>query len=264
MKKTLCRVILVICAFAMLYVFYDKHDFLAVSCIDNLPAMEMAYLMIGEETEDMTMHLVYQLARRNIVKVTVKSLAGSGIIWKVGNDMVIASNKHLLMNDVKADITFCNNETVTAQILGYSQQYDVGFVKVSEGAMTDTLLRYIYEAVPETFPYETMDDKTSFLKEYGGARVIQVGVDYDNNHVDYSVGAVKELEFSPLFNTNIIVSNCYAKAGMSGGGIFDERGRLLGMVSGGDVSSNKKESETTYSIPAKLIQEEYELIISER
>jgi hypothetical protein len=51
---------------------------------------------------------------------------------------------------------------------------------------------------------------------------------------------------------------------MSGGGIFDERGRLLGMVSGGDVSSNKKESETTYSIPAKLIQEEYELIISER
>jgi S1-C subfamily serine protease len=53
---------------------------------------------------------------------------------------------------------------------------------------------------------------------------------------------------------------------MSGGGVFDENGRLLGMVSGGDVSdeSTKKESEITYSIPASLVQEEYEQILFER
>jgi hypothetical protein len=51
---------------------------------------------------------------------------------------------------------------------------------------------------------------------------------------------------------------------MSGGGIFDSDGRLLGMISGGEVSddSSKKESDITYSIPAGLIQTEYELLIN--
>jgi hypothetical protein len=52
---------------------------------------------------------------------------------------------------------------------------------------------------------------------------------------------------------------------MSGGGIFDMKGRLLGMISGGEVLevSKKKESGITYSIPAGLIQEEYEQILSD-
>jgi S1-C subfamily serine protease len=268
MKKTLCRVILIlgIFALAVLYVFYGKQDFNVVSCIDTLPALKTAYFTMGEETEDMTMHLVYQLARRNIVKVTAKSFAGSGIIWKIDNDIIIASNKHILMNDVKANITFCNGDIVLADVIGYSQQYDIGFVRVDDSFLTDKLLRYIYDVVPVIFPCETNEDRISFFNSYGGLEVMQVGINYDNGDIEYCMGTIKELEFQPLFNTNIIVSNAYAKAGMSGGGIYDDSGRLLGMISGGDVppQSNKKESDTTYSLPARLIQEEYELIISER
>jgi hypothetical protein len=270
MKKTLCRVLLmlIIFAVAVLYVFCGKHDFTPVSCIDNLPAVELALDIILKnelETEDLAMHLVYQLARRNIVKVTVKSSAGSGIIWKIDNDIVIVSNKHLLMNDVKAEIVFCNGETATADIIGYSQQYDIGFVKVNESNITSKLLRDIYEAVPVIFASETENDREAFAENYGGVKIMQVGANIDNMIVDYSEGTIKELSFVPLFNTNIIVSNCYAKAGMSGGGIFNGEGRLLGMVSGGEVpdGSSKKESEITYSIPAGLIQGEYNQIISD-
>ena len=47
---------------------------------------------------------------------------------------------------------------------------------------------------------------------------------------------------------------------MSGGGTFDESGRFLGMISGGDVAeeSERKEAEITYSIPSALIAAEYE------
>ena len=54
-------------------------------------------------------------------------------------------------------------------------------------------------------------------------------------------------------------------SGMSGGGVFDESGRLLGMISGGDVPENseKREAELTYSIPPVLIQMEYEKILED-
>jgi hypothetical protein len=219
------------------------------------------------EREDTAMYLVYQLARRNIVKVTVKSSAGSGIIWKINDDnIVIVSNKHILKNDVKANIVFCNGEEAVADVIGYSQQYDIGFVSIDKSYITDKLLRDIYEVVPDIYPSETSDDKSEFLQEYGHSKIIQVGVNYDDNVVEFTIGTVKELEFIPLFNTNIVVSNCYAKAGMSGGGVFDDRGKLLGMISGGYVTaeSTKKESDVTYSIPAGLIQEEYEQILFER
>ena len=50
---------------------------------------------------------------------------------------------------------------------------------------------------------------------------------------------------------------------MSGGGVFEESGRLLGMISGGDVPENagQREAEVTYSIPPALIAAEYEMLI---
>jgi hypothetical protein len=275
MKNSFCRVLLILIIFAIdvSYFLNNRHDFRAVSCIDELPARELAYRAAMSDmktlknelgTEDIAMHLVYQLARRNIVKVTAKNSAGSGIIWRIDNEITIVSNKHLLMNDVSANITFCNGEEAVAEVIGYSQQYDIGFVKVDGSYMTDKLLRDIYEAYPVIFHSETQLDKDTFAEKYQDARIMQVGVDLDNVIVDYSVGNAKELKFLPLFNTNVIVSRCYAKAGMSGGGIFDSDGRLLGMISGGEVSddSSKKESDITYSIPAGLIQTEYELLIN--
>ena len=47
---------------------------------------------------------------------------------------------------------------------------------------------------------------------------------------------------------------------MSGGGVFDAVGRLLGMISGGEVSEDAeiREAEVSYSLPAALILEEYD------
>jgi hypothetical protein len=201
----------------------------------------------------MAMRLVYQLARRNVVKVAVKSSAGSGIIWKIDDDIVIVSNKHLLMEDVEAKVTFCNGEVAEAKVIGYSQQYDIGFVRVGTIDEASAYIREIYNAVPVSYPYEAEEDKAAFIEKYGNTMIMQVGVDYDNIVVDYTLGTVKGLEFSPLFNTNVLVS---------GGGIFDDNGRLLGMISGGDVAADSKvkESQTTYSLPAGLIEAEYELL----
>lgn len=248
-----------------------KNTFAAGLCISEQTAVKMAETAglrtAGEGefcAEDMGMQIVYQLAKRSIVKVVVKDAAASGIIWRIEDGIVIVSNKHLLIKDVTAGIVFGNGETVTADVVGYSQQYDIGFVKIPKGAVTDNVLRDIYEAVPILYETESEEARTAFGLEYAARRVLQVGAVIDRNTANISVGSVVGLKYVPLFNTNVLETSCFSRAGMSGGGVFDEGGRCLGMISGGEVpeDSERREAEITYSIPSVLIASEYEAISS--
>ncbi|MDE7273700.1 MAG: serine protease [Lachnospiraceae bacterium] len=254
-------------------IYWDTHEFVVTACVSErtaIRAANVAGLKIAEkgefDAEDIGMQIVYQLAKRSIVKVVVKDAVGSGIIWRIEDGVVIASNRHLLMKDVKAEIVFGSGESVIADGIGYSQQYDIGFVRIPEEAVTDNILRNIYEAVPVLYDAESEDGKTAFIQEYSGKRVLQMGAVIDPGTVSFSTGSVKGLTFVPLFNTNVLETACFSKAGMSGGGVFDEGGRFLGMISGGEVpeEARKKEAEISYSIPAALIASEYEAITTER
>ncbi len=211
----------------------------------------------------MVMQVVYQLARRSVVKVVVKDFTGNGIIWKIDDEIVIVSNKHLLGKDVKAEIVFCNGETFHADIMGYSQQYDIGFARIAETAVSNSVLREIYEAVPVLYEVDSEEKRETFAQNWAGKRILQTGAAAGQRVADFSLGTVRGIRFVPLFNTMVLETDCFSRAGMSGGGVFEESGRLLGMISGGDVPENagQREAEVTYSIPPALIAAEYEMLI---
>lgn len=205
----------------------------------------------GVQMEDARMQVVYQLARRSIVKVVVKDSAGSGIVWKIDDEsIVIVSSRHLLMKDVKAQVTFCNEESVDAEIMGYSQQYDIGFLKVDDKKVTANILRNIYEAVPAEYLTDVPVEQS----------VLQIGADLSGNKEHFSTGTILGVGYEPVFNTTVLKTKCYSKAGMSGGGVFDMNGKLLGMISGGEVAEDAeiREAEVSYSIPVTLIADEYD------
>ena len=250
--------------------FRGKDGLATASCVSERTAVKMARAAglnvtgTGElNAEDIRMQIVYQLARRSIVKVIVKDSAGSGTIWKIEDGIVIVSNKHLLKKDVQAEIVFGNGTTATADVIGYSGQYDIGFVRIQEGAVADSVLRDIYEAVPLLYEAGSEEEKAAFEAGYLRKQVLQVGAVMDQNAVNISTGNVVGLAFVPLFNTNVLVTECFSRAGMSGGGVFDEGGRFLGMISGGELPEDAevREAEITYSIPPSLIEAEYEMII---
>lgn len=275
MKKALSRVSGVLILSGLLYalavgIFGNSYTFNIISCVSDDVAVKAANVAgfnmtdeYGLEMEDIRMQIVYQLARRSVVRVAVKESAGSGIIWKIDDGIVIASNRHLLMKDVKAEVVFCNKEIADAEILGYSQQYDIGFIRIPEEAVTNQILRDIYEAVPAFYETDSEDARNEFASQYGEARILQVGLG-DSKTIDFSTGMIQGLRFVPLFNTHVLETACFSKAGMSGGGVFDEGGRLVGMISGGEVpeDSEKREAELTYSIPPVLIEAEYNAIIN--
>lgn len=268
MKKAFSGIfgILVICGL-VLCVVCERYTFCVITCITGEPVSMAAELAgfhtteeHGLEMEDLMMQVTYQLARRSVVKVTVKDAAGNGLIWRIDDGIVIVSNRHLLMKDVAADVTFLNGETVKAEIMGYSQQYDIGFVKIPESEVTGKTLREVYEVIPVLYETESEGAISRFADQYAGNKVLQVGVDTDKAAGVCFEGTIKGLLFVPVFNTNMLETQGFSMAGMSGGGVFGENGRLFGMISGGDVpeSAEKREAEITYSIPSALIASEYE------
>ncbi|MDE7030271.1 MAG: serine protease [Lachnospiraceae bacterium] len=254
-------------------VFQEKRAFAAGVCVSDKTAVRAAdiaaFRTAGEgelDTGDIRMQIVYQLAKRSVVKVAVKDAAGSGIIWKLEDGIVIVSNRHLLMRDVQAQIGFGSGETAMADVIGYSQQYDIGFARVAQEAVPAGVLRDIYEVVPVFYEMETEADREEFTQLYAGKRVLQLGAPSGQDMVSLSTGIVQGLRFVPLFNTNVLETEAFSRAGMSGGGVFDEGGHFMGMISGGEVpeDAQKREADITYSIPSKLIEAEYETAVNER
>lgn len=249
--------------------FYKPFRYEIVLCVSQIAAEKAADVArfyavseYGLEAENMVMQVVYQLARRSVVKVIVKDFTGNGIIWKIDDEIIIVSNKHLLGKDVRAEIVFCNGETFYADIMGYSQQYDIGFVRIAEDAVSNSVLREIYEAVPVLYEADSEEKREAFAQNWVGKRILQTGAAAGQKAADFSLGTVSGIRFMPLFNTMVLETDCFSRAGMSGGGVFGEDGRLLGMISGGDVPENAEQrvAEVTYSIPPALIATEYEIL----
>lgn len=259
MKRFLKRLIFVAAAAifligAMILNTASGYDFYSGTLISGMHVGFLSWLTDGDQMEDARMQVVYQLARRSIVKVVVKDAAGSGIVWKINDEnIVIVSSRHLLMKDVKAQVTFCDEESADAEIMGYSQQYDIGFLKIEDKNVTANILRDIYEAVPA----EDFSDEADTLTQQS---VLQIGADLNGTKEHFATGTILGVGYEPVFNTNVLRTNCYSKAGMSGGGVFDVYGRLLGMISGGEVAEDAKirEAEVSYSLPTALIADEYE------
>lgn len=265
MKKLLKRLILitVIVIFAGRMISLQMTSEYGVSGQTLISGLHVGLLseLTGEgQMEDARMQIVYQLARRSVVKVAVKDSVGSGIVWKIDEEhIVIVSNRHLLMKDVKAKVTFCNGESADAAMIGYSQQYDIGFLRVEANAVTANVLRDIYEAVPADYVTGGPDSAECFQSEYADRPVLQIGADLSGNKDNFFTGSILGIAYEPVFNTNVLKTKCYSKAGMSGGGVFDVGGRLLGMLSGGEVAEDAehRESERTYSLLVALIADEY-------
>lgn len=259
MKRLLKRLIFVATAAiflvgAMILNTASGYNFYSGTLISGMHVGLLSWLTDGDQMEDAGMQVVYQLARRSIVKVVVKDAAGSGIVWEINDEnIVIVSSRHLLMKDVKAQVTFCDEESADAEIMGYSQQYDIGFLKIEDKNVTANILRDIYEAVPA----EDFSDEADTLTQQS---VLQIGADLNGNKEHFATGTILGVGYEPVFNTNVLRTDCYSKAGMSGGGVFDAYGRLLGMISGGEVAEDAKirEAEVSYSLPTALIADEYE------
>ena len=275
MKRRICATVAAVAVAVIISIFSVNVNGFHMAVFSNIGLADLhtpakvieAYAVSVDEPEgeSLKLRLVCGIAKKSVVKVLMREHAGSGLIWRMDSGrLIIASSRHLLMEDVYASVIFCDGTQTQARILGYSQQYDVGFLCIETKELSESTLRKINAVVPFLDDIEgSVQVRSVFLSERAGADIIQLGVNLGEGGLMFSKGYIMAADFSPVFNCFMIQTKCYARAGMSGGGMFDESGQLIGMISGGDVSetSSSKESEVTYSLPAGTIENEYLAIL---
>lgn len=198
--------------------------------------------------------ILYAEASKSVVRIVMGQYAGSGLIWRMEEEgMIIAANKHLLREAAYGTVTFANEITLRAEILYFSQEYDLGFLFIPRDELTSELLRDCYEVRRIQGILEQGEEQIE------NRNIIQI-TSSQQVASDCYMGVIHGTTFVPEFQSFMLETECYSRAGMSGGGVFDEKGYLLGMIAGGNVEleASVREAEITYSIPVWQIEEEYQ------
>lgn len=178
----------------------------------------------------------------SVVHVTADDYMGSGLVLtKTEEEIVIATSRHLTDTAQTMTVRWCKME-YEAHLTGASDQYDVAFLAVDRKSV-----------IQEPEAVQLPQSEAEWLENtYLGTDVRQYS---DVQEKEMHTGYIVDKSFVEAFHCELLKTNCHARAGMSGGGVFAENGMLLGMIIGGVTP---QEAEETYSLSAWTVIQEYE------
>lgn len=170
----------------------------------------------------------YENVKNSVVRLDMGAAYGSGVIFCLTADaVIIATNRHVLeyWDETSGVVWFPQGYFVDATALGSASESDVGFLRVENGALgLDTLMTL----------RSVCADETAFD---GGEAQIEgfcVGMNRrEQEPVFHEAVFEREERYIELFQSDMLYGHGFAREGMSGGGIFDSCGRLLGLLAGG-------------------------------
>lgn len=172
--------------------------------------------------------------------------------------------------------------SVTGQVIGYSASYDLAYLHVSWEALPPAVEARYRERLEEGWPENSQAQEPEmqgsvfetelFWNEEGrrgavrtdrayqelraGERVVQIGMS-ESASLEYYVGTAQAKEiFISDYNAFMLLNECHAREGMSGGGAFDESGRLIGIIIAGD-------EQGTVCMPMTVVLREYRELLKE-
>ncbi len=214
---------------------------------EGMLALDMLETDTLEETD---CEQAYELVKDCVVRVEMGNAYGSGIVYRITPErIIIVTNAHVLdyWKDESSFVYFTEGYYASATKLGCSARYDVGFLAVDNGYFTyEELETMCYAVVDETI-YDTLQEGES-LFSVGADKELSDLVSYEGTLVDTS-------RYIEEFDNNMLYARGFAKEGMSGGGTFDGKGHLIGMISGGTGQGE------TASVPLPDMIEAYEEVV---
>lgn len=172
----------------------------------------------------------YENVKPCIVRVGMGNAYGSGILWKLtADEVIIATNRHVLdyWRDEDSYVLFPQGYYMDARVLGISEKNDIGFLSVDNGQFTYRELESLRSAFPENAVYEQLEQ---------GDAMFCVGAGPETGETIFYLAELEDTHrYIVDFDAYMLYGYGYARTGMSGGGIFDGYGHLIGMLTGGTM-----------------------------
>lgn len=213
--------------------------------------LALGYL-ITPVSENADCATAYDNVKDCVVSIRMGNANGSGIIWELTPDrIVIVTNKHVLeyWKEENGYIHFPQGYDVDAQVLGTSEQFDVGFIAVSGRQFTYEELQTIRSARVDREAYDSLEQGVEMFLVYAG---------FAEEERQYYEGTVEDpYRYIEELDADMLYGYCFAKAGMSGGGTFDGRGFLIGMTTAGTQQNE------VVSVPVRHIDLAYQEVVAD-
>lgn len=193
----------------------------------------------------------YENVQGSVVLLHMENAYGSGVIWELtpGN-IIVASSKHVLeyWDENSSYVRFSQGYTVSGKLLGISQEYDIGFLAIDNTEFAYSVLEELCCVHWDMLSYQTLqagDDMFCIGAGDGTAEGSSV----------YYQGTIADMWlYIEDFEEYMIYGYGYAEPGMSGGGVFDAKGNLIGLLTGATADGE------TASLPLPVMIEAYEAL----
>lgn len=228
------------------------HLIQTVNALDIYEGMLALDLLTCRVLEEADVTAAYENVKDSVVRLDMGTAYGSGVIFRMTADaVIIATNRHVLeyWDEASGVVRFSQGYYADAAVLGSSAKSDVGFLRVEGDELgVDTLL--ILRSV--------CTDAPSFEDGETQIRGFCVGMDRrEEKPVFYEAVLEREERYIELFQGDMLYGHGFGKEGMSGGGIFDGHGRLLGLLAGGTYQNE------IAGVPVDRVMEAYREIVGE-
>ena len=183
-------------------------------------------------------------------------IAGSGFIMEMTDScLYLCTNRHVVSEYEDWTVYFYNGTEAQGKLVGVSNSYDVGVVAVDCAEISKSLLETLAEADIDLIAWNQIGNEEVTIG------LVRVGRKNELENIITGVMLRKQIQFlwgNGELETEIRMD---IQDGDSGSGIFDENGRLLGMVFGISEDAGGKRY---WAVPLDAVVQSYEDITGEK
>ena len=192
--------------------------------VEGMLALDLFHCPILEEPD---LETAYENVRDSVVRIDMGKAYGSGVIcWMTEEGAVIATNRHVLAywREETGVVRFPQGYYAGARMLGSSETCDVGFLLVEKEEIGLRAFSGLRSALADGIFCGLRVDEEIFCLGAGG----------EEDEVIFEKAVLEETDkYIETFGSEMLYGRGFAREGMSGGGMFDGCGRLIGLLTGG-------------------------------
>ena len=202
----------------------------------------------GEETEEekteeeeLDWITLEEKFRPSVLQITCGGYTGSGVVWEITEEeVIVASSGHLLKNGESCEVVCYAGIFYEAEVDRVLEGCDIGFAVISAEALKEDGVE-LRAAVPytggkdalvpgeELAVYGSMDHVAgNFVKGYLVEAEREMLLDGYEREEGLLLGSILRENVQGNMDKGIV------DAGMSGSGVFNRQGKLIGILAGGD------------------------------
>jgi len=179
---------------------------------------------------------------QSIIQVQTDTQLGSGILWeKREADWIVVTAAHVVEGLQEAEVYLVQEEKILPARVAEVNGLDLAFLTVSTSSLE--------EATEEKYqPVTAMSDSQ---EEKAG--VVAAGYNPYGELCEFAGTVIEDWIYVEDFDNYMLLCDCKAEAGMSGGAVVTEEGMLVGLICG------ENEKGLLAVLPVGVIKSEYQL-----